>query len=72
MNALNLTLIVIIGITNCRSTFINSLSFACLKVKLSFDFIFNCLYKQIFYYPVPLSRVMINDQAGGLISSFPA
>ena len=71
-NALNLVLIVTAGITNCGSTFVSSLSFARSEAKLSFDFIFECLRKQIFSHPVPPPRVVISDQAGGLISSLPA
>lgn len=70
-NTLNLVLIVTAGTTNCGSTFVSSLSFARSEAKLSFDFIFNCLKKRIFCPPVPPPRVIISDQAGGLISSLP-
>jgi hypothetical protein len=56
-------LIITADITNYRSTFINLLSFAHLKAKLSFNFIFNDLKKHIFYDPYLIPRVIINDQA---------
>jgi MULE transposase domain len=56
-------LIVTAGVTNYGSTFVSSLSFARLEVKLSFDFIFDSLKKHVFYDPYPVPRVIISDQA---------
>jgi hypothetical protein len=65
----NLILIIIAGITNYRSTFVSSLLFTRLKVKLAFDFIFNSLKKHVFYDPYPIPRVIISDQAVGIKAS---
>jgi hypothetical protein len=64
-------LIVTAGITNCGSTFVSSLSFARLEVKLSFDFIFDSLKKHIFYDSHPIPRVIVSDQAAGIKALMP-
>ena len=53
-------------ITNYNQTFIAALSFARSKAKVSFDFLFQSLKQLIFTTLIPLSRVVLSDQATGL------
>jgi hypothetical protein len=68
-NARNLVLLVMAGITNCLKTFVASLSFARSESKMSFDFIFWSLKQRVFYASIPLPRVVISDQAAGMMVS---
>ncbi|ERF72701.1 hypothetical protein EPUS_04754 [Endocarpon pusillum Z07020] len=70
-NSLNLVLIVTAGISNCGLTFVSSLSFARSEAAVSFEFIFKSLKKRIFISSIPLPRVIISDQAGGLKAAVP-
>ena len=70
-NALNLTLISMVGITNTGQSFPAIQSFARSEAAMSFDFIFECNRDFIFTDKIPPPRVVISDQAGGLISSLP-
>ena len=70
-NSRNLVLLVMAGITNCDKTFVAGLSFARSESKMSFDFIFWSLKQRVFYPPIPLPRVIISDQAAGMIASLP-
>ena len=70
-NALNLTLISMIGITNTGHSFPAVQSFARSEAAMSFDFIFECNRDYIFTGKIPPPRVIISDQAGGIISSLP-
>jgi MULE transposase domain len=71
-NALNLTLIVIVRITNTGRSFPISQSFARSEAAVSFDFIFECHRDFIFTDNIPLLRVVLSDQAPGMISSLPS
>ena len=70
-NALNLTLIVMVGITNTGRSFPVSQSFARSEATVSFDFIFECHKDFIFRDRIPSPRVILSDQAPGMISSLP-
>jgi MULE transposase domain len=70
-NALNLNLITMIGITNTGHSFPAIQSFARSEAAMSFSFIFECNRDFIFTGTIPPPRVVISDQAGGIISSLP-
>jgi MULE transposase domain len=70
-NALNLTLISMIGIINTGQSFPAIQSFARSEIAMSFSFIFECNRDFIFIGKIPPPRVIISDQAGGIISSLP-
>ena len=59
------------GITNCNQTFVAALFFARSESKMSFDFLFSSLKQRVFTGSIPLSRVVISDQATGLTASMP-
>ena len=48
---------------NYELTFVSSLSFTHLEVKLFFDFIFDSLKKHVFYNLYSISRIIMSDQA---------
>jgi MULE transposase domain len=69
INTLNLTLISMVGITNIGQSFPAIQSFTRLEAAMSFSFIFKCNRDLIFTGKIPPPRVVISDQAGGIISS---
>ena len=70
-NALNLTLIIMVGITNTGRSFPVSQSFARSEATVNFDFIFESQNTYIFTNGIPPPRVILSDQAPGMISSLP-
>ena len=70
-NDLNLTLNTMIGVTNTGHSFPAVQSFARSEAALNFDFIFQCNQDFIFTGKIPPPRVIISDQAPGMISSLP-
>lgn len=72
-NALNLTLIVVYGVTNTNKTFPACLSFARSESKLSFDFIFGCMKDLMFagHSASPGSEATGNDIQANQTYPFP-
>jgi MULE transposase domain len=60
-----------VGITNTCRTLPVSQSFARSEAAVSFDFIFECHKDYIFSGEIPSPRVVLSDQAPGMISSLP-
>jgi MULE transposase domain len=60
-----------IGIINTDRIFPVSQLFARLKAAVSFNFIFECHKDYIFSGEIPSPRVVLSDQAPGMISSLP-
>jgi hypothetical protein len=61
INALNLTLITMIGVTNIGLSFSAVQLFARSEAIMSFDFIFKCNRDFIFRDRIPSLRVIISD-----------
>jgi hypothetical protein len=70
-NRLGLTLLVIVGVTNTGKNFPAAYSFCKSEAKMSFDFFFESLDYFIFTDDIAVSRVVLADQAAGLIASMP-
>lgn len=68
-NELRMPLIVAVGITNCGSTFPVAYSHCPSESTQSYEFFFECLKKEFFKENIPFCRVIIGDQAAGLISA---
>jgi len=69
-NNLRLPLTIVTGISNTGDSFPVAFSFLPSESKVSFDFIFENL-KEIVWQEFPPPRVVIGDQAKGLIASLP-
>jgi MULE transposase domain len=67
-NDLGLLLFVAVGITHTERSFPVAFSFGGHEDQESFRFFFHCLKELIFVDDVPLPRVLVSDQAGGLLS----
>ena len=70
-NRLGLTLLMVIGITNTGKSFPGAYSFYKSESKTSFDFLFKSLNYFIFTDNIAVPRVVLADQAAGLIASMP-
>ena len=70
-NRLGLVLLVIVGVTNTNRNFPVAYSFAKSEVKASFEFLFDCLKRFIFVDDIADARVVLGDQAAGLIAAVP-
>jgi len=70
-NRLGLTLLVVVGVTNTGKNFPGAYSFCKSESKASFDFLFESLDYFIFTDDIAVPRVVLADQAAGLIASMP-
>jgi MULE transposase domain len=72
-NELRLPLLAAVGITNSGSTFPVAFSYCPLESKESLKFFFDCLTRECFKREdnIPPCRVVIGDQAAGLIAALP-
>ena len=70
-NNLRLPLLVAVGVMSSGSTFPVAFSYCPSESKESFLFFFECLQRELFIDSVPPCRVVIGDQAGGLIAAVP-
>jgi hypothetical protein len=70
-NRLGLVLLVVVGVTNTNRNFPVTYSFAKSEAKVSFEFLFDCLKRFIFVDGIADARVVLGDQAAGLIAAMP-
>ena len=70
-NRLGLVLLVVVGVTNTGKNFPAAYSFARSEARDSFDFIFECMKRFILTADIAKARVILGDQAPGLIASVP-
>jgi hypothetical protein len=70
-NRLGLVLLVVVGVTNTNRNFPVAYSFAKSEAKVSFEFLFDCLKRFIFIDGIAEARVVLGDQAAGLIAAMP-
>jgi MULE transposase domain len=70
-NRLGLVLLVVVGVTNTNRNFSVAYSFAKSEAKISFEFLFDCLKRFIFVDGIADARVVLGDQAAGLIAAMP-
>jgi hypothetical protein len=71
-NRLGLVLLVVVGVTNTGKNFPAAYSFVKSEARASFDFVFDCLKRFIFTDNIAEARIVLSDQAAGLIASMPA
>jgi hypothetical protein len=68
-NRLGLVLLVVVGVINTNRNFPVAYSFAKSEAKVSFEFLFDCLKRFIFVDDIADARVVLGDQAAGLIAA---
>jgi hypothetical protein len=71
INRLGLVLLIIVGVTNTNRNFPVTYNFAKSEVKVSFKFLFDCLKRFIFINNIVEARIVLGDQAAGLIAAMP-
>jgi hypothetical protein len=70
-NRLGLTLLIVVGVTNTSKNFPAAYSFCRSESRVAFDFLFKALDHFIFIDDIAVPRVVLADQAAGLIASIP-
>jgi hypothetical protein len=70
-NRLGLTLLVVVGVTNTGKNFPAAYSFCRSESRESFDFLFETLDHFVFTDDIAVPRIVLADQAAGLIASMP-
>jgi hypothetical protein len=68
-NSLQLPLLIAVGITNSGKTFPVAFSYCPSESKESYDFFFQSLKEEAFACDIQSLKVVVGDQAGGLIAS---
>lgn len=64
-------LLVVVGVTNTNRNFPVAYSFAKSEAEVSFEFLFDCLKRFIFIDGIAEARVVLGNQAAGLIAAMP-